>query len=187
MKLWKTLSRNVILNYNKYLSVESHTVELPNGRIISEWPWVVAPDYVNIVPVTEDGKFVCFQQTKYSVKGLSLAPVGGYIEPGESPLAAAQRELFEETGYQAPEWVYLGDYPVDGNRGVGTAYFFLARDARRVSAPNADDLEEQELFIISRAAMELAVSSNEFKLLPWVAIVALALLHLDREDGGFNG
>ena len=187
MQPWKTLSRHVILDHNEFLTLESHTVELPNGRIISEWPWVVAPDYVNVVPVTEDGQFLCFQQTKYGVRGLSLAPVGGYIDPGERPLAAAQRELLEETGYQAPEWVYLGNYPVDGNRGVGTAHFFLARDACRVSEPNADDLEEQELFIISRAAMELAVSSNEFKLLPWVAIVALALLHLDREDGGFNG
>ena len=187
MKPWKTLSRRTILDHNKFLAVESHTIELPDGRVISDWPWVITPDFVNIVPVTEDGEFLCFRQCKYSVEGVSLAPVGGYIEPGEAPLAAAQRELLEETGYEASEWINLGYYPVDGNRGAGAAYFFLARDARRVSAPDADDLEEQELFTISRAEMEAAVTSNEFKLLPWVAIVALALLYLDKEDGRLDG
>jgi ADP-ribose pyrophosphatase len=187
MRPWKTLSRRTILNYSKFLAVESHTVELPDGRVVSEWPWVVTPDYVNVAAVTEDGEFLCFRQTKYSVEGTSFAPVGGYLEPGEDPLAAAQRELLEETGYEAPEWINLGRYAVDGNRGAGTAYFFLARDARRVSAPDADDLEEQKLFTLGRSEIEAAIASNEFKLLPWAAVVALTLLHLDKEEGRPNG
>ncbi len=182
MQPWKTISRRTILEHNKFLAVESHTVELPDGRVISDWPWVVTPDYVNVVPITEDGKFLCLRQTKYSVEGVSFATVGGYIEAGEDPLLAAQRELREETGYEASEWINLGYYPVDGNRGAGTAYFFLARGARRVTQIDADDLEEQETFTISRAEMEAALTKNEFKLLPWAAIVALALIHLDRED-----
>ncbi len=182
MQPWKTISRRTILEHNKFLAVESHTVELPDGRVISDWPWVVTPDYVNVVPITEDGKFLCLRQTKYSVEGVSLATVGGYIEAGEDPLLAAQRELREETGYEASEWINLGYYPVDGNRGAGTAYFFLARGACRVTKIDADDLEEQETFTISRAEMEAALTKNEFKLLPWAAIVALALIHLDRED-----
>jgi ADP-ribose pyrophosphatase len=83
------------------LSVEAHTVELPDGRVIEDWPWVVTPDFVNVVAVTEAGEFLLFRQTKYSIPGLTLATVGGYLEPGEEPLAAAQRELREETGYAA--------------------------------------------------------------------------------------
>jgi ADP-ribose pyrophosphatase len=180
MKPWKTLSRQTILNHSKFLVVEKHTVELPDGRVIPNWPWLVTPDYVNVVAVTEGGQFLCFRQTKYAVGGLTLASVGGYLEPGEAPLIAAQRELLEETGYEAPDWVSLGCYPVDANRGAGQAHPFLALDAYRVAEPNADDLEEQELVYLSRTEIEAALAAGEFKVLPWATAVALALLRLKR-------
>ncbi|MCP4538549.1 MAG: NUDIX hydrolase [Chloroflexi bacterium] len=187
MQPWKTLSRRTILDHSKFLVVESHTVELPDGRVISDWPWVITPDYVNILVVTQNNEFLCFRQTKYSVEGTSLAPVGGLLEPDEDPLDAAQRELLEETGYQASEWTSLGHYGVDGNRGAGTAHFFLARGAHRVSEPDADDLEEQELLLLTRSEIEAAIADSEFKSLPWAAVVALGLLHLDRENNKPNG
>ncbi len=180
MQPWKTLSRRTILNHSKYLIVENHIVELPDGRVISDWPWLITPDYVNILAVTEDGTFLCFRQTKYAVDGTSLAPVGGYLEPGEAPLAAAQRELLEETGYQAAEWIDLGHYVVDGNRGAGTAYLFLARGARRVTEPSPDDLEELNLLRLKRSELEAALAAGEFKLLPWAAVVTLALRYIDK-------
>jgi ADP-ribose pyrophosphatase len=175
MEHWKTISRRTILTHSKFLTVEEHTVQLPNGRIIEDWPWVVTPDFVNVVAVTEDGRFLLFRQTKYSIPGDTLAPVGGYLEPGEDPLAAGQRELREETGYAAPDWQFIGQFPVDGNRGAGTAYFYIARRARPVTAIDADDLEEQELLLLTRAEVEAALDAGEIKLLPWTAVVALAL------------
>jgi ADP-ribose pyrophosphatase len=140
---WKTLSRQTILNHSRYLIVENHAVELADGRVISDWPWIITPDYINLVAVAEDSRFLFFRQTKYAVDGTSLAPVGGYLEPGEDPLAAAQRELLEETDYEAVDWTSLGAFRVDGNRGAGIAHLFLGRGALRVQEPNADDLEEQ--------------------------------------------
>jgi ADP-ribose pyrophosphatase len=180
MKPWRTLSRRTILDYSKFLVIEEHTIELPDGQIINDWPWVIAPDYVNVTTVTEEGLFLCFRQTKYCVDGTSLAPVGGYIEPGEDPLIAAQRELLEESGYEASTWQALGRYPVDANRGVGVAYPFLATGARRVAEIDADDLEEQELLLLSRAEVEAALDAGEFKSLPWAAAVALALRQIEK-------
>lgn len=179
MQTWKTLSRRTILNHSRYLRVENHTVELPNGRVISDWAWVVTPDYVIVAAVTQDGAFICFRQTKYSVQGVSLAPVGGYLEPGEEPLQAARRELLEETGYESSDWVDLGRYSVDGNRGAGTAHLFLARGARRVASVCADDLEEQELLLLDRGAVQAALWAGEFKVLAWAAAMALALQRID--------
>lgn len=173
---WKTLSRRPILDCGKFLKVELHAVELPDGRVIEDWAWVIAPDFVNVVAETVEGDYLCFRQTKYAVQGTSLAVVGGYIEPGEAPLAAAQRELREETGYEAPEWRALGAYPVEANRGVQTGHFFLATGAHRVGDPIADDLEEQQILRLSRAEMARALVGGEFKVLAWAAVVALALL-----------
>lgn len=177
MLSWKTLARETVLDRGNFLHVEDHIVELPDGRIIEHWPWVIMPDYINVVALTADRQFLCFRQTKYSVEGTSLAPVGGYIEPGEEPLAAAKRELLEETGYEATEWIALGHYAVDGNRGAGTAHFYLAREARHVAQRHADDLEDQQLLLLDRAEVEAALIAGGFKVLPWAAIIALALLH----------
>lgn len=180
MQRWKTLSRRTLVQCGKYLTVESHTVELPDGRVIEDWAYVISPDYINVVPVTADGQWLCFRQTKYALEGPSLAPVGGYMEPGEDPLCAAQRELREEMGYEAVEWVPLGSYRVGANRGIATGHLFLALGARYVAEPKSDDLEEQELLYLSQPEVEEALSRGEFQALSWAANVALALHHLRR-------
>ena len=184
MQMWKTLARRTLLQCGKYLTVESHTVQLPDGRIIADWPYVISPDYINVVAVTPEGQFPVFRQTKYALEGTSLAPVGGYIEPGEDPLLAAQRELREEMGYEAAEWVALGSYRVGANRGIATGHLFLALGVRYVAERHSDDLEEQELLHLNRAEMEEALSRGEFKVLSWAANVALALHYLRGLDKG---
>jgi ADP-ribose pyrophosphatase len=110
------------------------------------------------------------------VEGTTLALVGGYINVDEEPLIAAKRELLEETGYAARQWESLGQYAVDGNRGNGVAHLFLAREAYKVTDPDADDLEEQALLKLTRAEVEAAVGRGAFRVLPWQAAMAMALL-----------
>ena len=183
MQNWRTQARQTVLQAGngRFLKVEYHTVELPDGQVIEEWPWLITPDFVNVVAETAAGEYICFRQTKYAVEGVSLAVTGGYLEQGEDPLTAAQRELLEETGYVAAEWIDLGKYAVDGNRGAGTAHLFLARGAEWRQPIYADDLEEQELLLLTRAEMRAALQRGEFKVLPWATAVALALC---RQDGG---
>ena len=100
------------------------------------------------------------------------------MEPGEEPLAAAKRELLEETGYVADEWHPLGSYPVDANRGNGTAHLFLAVGARSERPPVPGDLEEQSMQLLSIEEVESALRSGEFKVLAWATVVALGLAQL---------
>jgi len=180
MQSWKTLARKHVVDFGKWLTVENHTVQLHDGRVIENWPYIITPDYVNVVVETTQGKFLFFRQTKYAIQGTSLAPVGGYMEPGEDPWASAQREVLEETGYRAREWISLGSFRVDANRGAGIGHLFLARGAERVQDRNADDLEPQELLVLDRAQVNRALARGEFKVLAWQANVALGLLYLER-------
>jgi len=178
MKPWKTKARKTILNKKPWLTVEQHTVEFPDGQLISDWPWIITPDYVNMVVVTEDERFICFRQVKYGIEGTTLSVVGGYVNEGEAPLAAAKRELLEETGYESPDWLSLGSYLVDPNRGIATGHLFLARGARYVTPRDVDDLEEQELLLLTRTELETALERGKIKVLAWAAAVAFALRHL---------
>lgn len=177
MQNWRTQGRKTVLQpgNGRFLTVEYHTVELPDGQVIEDWPWLITPDFVNVVAETATGEYICFRQTKYAVNGVSLAVTGGYLEPGEEPLLAAQRELLEETGYAAPHWIPLGQYAVDGNRGAGRAHLFLARGAEWRQPIDADDLEEQEMLLLTREELAEALHCGEFKVLPWATAVALAL------------
>ena len=157
MKPWTTKARKTLLDETPWLTVEQHTVELPDGQLISNWPWIITPDYINVVAVTEGERFICFRQVKYGIEGTTLSVVGGY---------------------EAPYWLTLGSYLVDPNRGIATGHLFLARQARYVTLRDADDLEEQELLLLTREEIEAALEAGEIKVLAWAAAVAFALRHL---------
>lgn len=177
---WKTLQRRTVLHQGKFLTVELHTLQLPDGRTIEDWAWVITPDYINVVLLDENEQFILFRQGKYGYEGLSLAPVGGLMEPGEDALSAAKRETLEETGFVAQAWISLGSTVVDANRGCGTAHGFLALGGRKIQEPTADDLEDQQMLRLSRDEVENALHDNQFRVLAWSHVIARGLLYLNR-------
>lgn len=178
MHQWKTLKKEIILDHSKFLKVEKHTIELPDGKIIHDWPWVISPDYVLVLSVSNRNTLFLFRQTKYAVQGTSLAPIGGYLESGEDALTAAKRELKEEMGCEASEWISLGSYPNNGNHGGGHGHLFLALNAHEVGKPIIDDLEEMELVELTIEEVEQRLLQGEVKVMGWVAMIAMGLLYL---------
>jgi len=185
MKTIETLRRTPLLTVGdgRFLQVEQHAVQFADGTVVEDWPWLITPEFINVVPVMEDGRILCFRQAKYAAEGLTLSVPGGYLEPGEAPLPAAQRELLEETGCVAAHWHALGSYAVDGNRGCGRGHVFLATGVRRQQPSHADDLEELETRLLTQTEVWNALRSGEFKIMSWTACVALALLQLEVVGG----
>jgi ADP-ribose pyrophosphatase len=182
MKPWKTLSRRIVYHVKRFLTVEHHTVQLPDGQIIEDWTWLEMPEFVSILARTRDGKFLIFRQTKYAAPAPILAPPGGYLESGELPLDAAKRELLEETGYTSNHWHHLGSYVMDANRGAGKAHLFLALNAEHTASPITDDLEEQTLLLLSRTELENIIDRGEITMIAWAALLTLAFRKLDQPE-----
>jgi ADP-ribose pyrophosphatase len=129
------------------------------------------------VPITEAGELVMTRSYKHGPRRVTLNAPAGYLNTGETPLHAAQRELFEETGYTAREWEPLGSFMVDGNRQCGTAHLFLARNAQRVAAAsNPDPNEVVEIELVSPARFFEQARDGEVVVLSTICAVSMAML-----------
>ena len=97
---WKLLASEYMIRRPPWLTVRHDRLELPNGNVIPDYYVLEYPPWVNIIPITEDGKIVMVTQYRHGIgRILTEIPAGVMEKEDVSPLAAAQRELMEETGY----------------------------------------------------------------------------------------
>jgi ADP-ribose pyrophosphatase len=89
------------------LTVKRDQVRLPNGHE-SQREYVLHPGAVVIIPLLANGNVVLEKQFRYPLHQVFIELPAGKIDAGEDILVTGQRELLEETGYTATEWVKLG-------------------------------------------------------------------------------
>jgi ADP-ribose pyrophosphatase len=89
------------------LTVKRDEVRLPNGNL-SQREYVLHPGAVVIVPLLANGNVVLERQFRYPLQQVFIELPAGKIDQGEETLVTGQRELMEETGYRANNWVSLG-------------------------------------------------------------------------------
>ena len=105
--LVETSLRSDVVFAGKLLEVRSDRVRLPDGGEATR-EFVVHPGAVLVVPVLADGRLVLERQFRYPVRRVMIEFPAGKIDPGETPLETAQRELVEEVGYTAASFRPLG-------------------------------------------------------------------------------
>jgi ADP-ribose pyrophosphatase len=93
-----------------YLEVRRDTVRLPDGSTATR-EFIRHAGAVAVIPLLDDGpdpQVVLVRQHRYPIDRVLLEWPAGKLEPGESTLRTAARELLEETGYTAAEWALAG-------------------------------------------------------------------------------
>ena len=178
IKPWRTLARRVHLDRSPWFTAGGEDVELPDGRVLHDFNWIAVREFAIVVALTGDRQTILARSYKHGVRAISLSLPAGYLEDGEDPLAGAKRELLEETGYEASDWLALGRYVVDGNYGAGAMHAFIAKGARKVREPDSGDHEEQELLVMPFADAITKVRSGEVVQLATAAALGLAAIAL---------
>ena len=121
------------------LTVKRDLVLLPSGNE-SAREYVEHPGAVVVVALLANGNVVLERQFRYPLHDVFMELPAGKIDVGEDILTTGQRELLEETGYSATQWVKLGcHHPCIGYSNE-VIHIFLAQNLKK----NAQQLDEDE-------------------------------------------
>lgn len=98
---------STLIHQGRVFALHRDRVTLPNG-VVTTLDVIRHPGAAAVVPVTDQGHVVLIRQYRYAVDDRIWEIPAGTLEPGESPLTCAQRELIEEIGMSAIRWRPLG-------------------------------------------------------------------------------
>jgi ADP-ribose pyrophosphatase len=116
-----------------FLRLYQDVVRAADGHVgVREY--VRHPGAVTIVALLDNGHVVLERQFRHPLGRTMIEIPAGKIDPGEAPLACAQRELLEETGSSAADWVYLGGFHNAFGYSDEKIELFLARDLKKEDA-----------------------------------------------------
>lgn len=120
------------------LIVKRDQVRLPTGNL-GQREYVMHLGAVVIVPILPNGNVVLEKQFRYPLHQVFIELPAGKIDAGEDILMTGQRELLEETGYSASDWVKLGhQHPCIGYSNE-VIYMYLARGLNAGAHQREDD------------------------------------------------
>ncbi len=142
------VSGSETLHVGRVLALRLDQVVMPGGRVARR-EVVEHPGSVAVLPLHDDGSVVTIDQYRHPVgRRMRELPAGLLDVPGEDPLAAAQRELVEETGYTARGWWVLADVAPSPGFSDEVVRVFLARGLTEVGRPADRDDEEADLDVV---------------------------------------
>jgi ADP-ribose pyrophosphatase len=171
---WEVLHSHDLVVAAPWLTLSVQQVRLPNGKIVNDYYQIHLHEFAVIFAQTTDGRVVMERQYRHGAGRVTLVLPAGSIEAGETPVAAAQRELLEETGYTSDDWRPLGSFVVHGNYGCGKAHLFAANNAQLVAEPDSGDLEDIEIILMNVGDLVDSVRNGDVALLGSAAAIALA-------------
>ncbi len=145
IKPWIVLKSKKIFQ-NEWLSLRADTCRIQEtGVELSEFYVIERKDSVYIVPVTSKNQVILVRQYRHASGQVLLEVPAGYINSGEMPQQAAERELFEETGYSSKRIEPLAVLYTSPAILTNKAYLFLCRDLEKHVRLSPDDTENIEL------------------------------------------
>ena len=160
---WKVLTSEYLAR-KPWFTVRHESIELPDGRRIPDYYVFEYPDWVNVIAITKEGKFVFIDQYRHGLGETDYEIPAGVAEPDDaSMLAAAQRELAEETGYGGGQWRELMVVAPNPSTQNNLTYCYLATGVDRLGEQHLDATEDIRVHLFSGAEVRDLLESGRIR------------------------
>jgi ADP-ribose pyrophosphatase len=147
---WHRLASEIVYAC-RIFALRRDRVRFSRDDVEHDFHVIESTDWVNIVPLTSGGDVVLVRQFRHGIGDCTLEIPGGMVDPGETPLVAARREMVEESGYDSPHIEAVGcihpNPAIQNNR----CHSFVALDAEHRHVPTFDSTEETEVVLVPLA------------------------------------
>lgn len=127
-----------------FLKIDAVDIELPNGHRTTH-EVIRHPGAVCIIALNDEGQILVVRQFRTALERMTVEVPAGKLDPGEDPLEAVQRELSEETGYEAGTVRYLASIAVASGYSDEIIHLYTATDLTAGAAhPDEDEFVAAE-------------------------------------------
>jgi 8-oxo-dGTP pyrophosphatase MutT (NUDIX family) len=161
MTPWKRLARTLVVD-SRWLRVSADRCALPDGRIVEPFYVVHEPEWVHVFAVNAAGELLVVRQYRYAADAVCTELPGGVVDAGESPAAAAKRELLEETGHEAGNLQPVGWLFANPARQTNRVHLFIATGLRAVARQQLDAQEDISCRFMPLQEVPRAIEAGEF-------------------------
>ena len=160
-KKGKVLSSSYLFK-KPWLTVRQDKLQLANGVVIPEYFVLEYPDWVNVLAITKDKKFLMILQYRHGTQTTNFEFCGGCVdETDASPLEAAQRELLEETGFGGGRWRFNLKLSANPSTSDNWTYNFIAEDVEPIDEQHLDGGEDISCYQLSLDEIKELLRNNE--------------------------
>ncbi len=143
-----------------WLKVRKDYVRLRDGLEVPDFYVIEAPDWVNVIAITTDGMFIVEEQYRHGIQQVCFELCAGIVEEGETPIAAAKRELREETGYSGGNWSYLGMSVPNASGATNKCYHFVANGVTYEQKPELERTEDIKIHLLSEQDLKQLIHDD---------------------------
>jgi len=190
---WEELSREHLVR-DAWIDFRRSTYRYPDGRVFQPFYSFTRRDYAVIVASDTEGRFLCVRQFRHGIRQVTTEFPAGGIETRDGQdsssgrgdeavrlaLAAAKRELREETGYESDQWSHLISLPSYATISDNWAHVFRAENCRRTSAQQLDETELLRVRACTAEEIEAFIREGDFQ----QAVHVMAWLLAQRPAAG---
>lgn len=177
-KPW-TVTASEYLIQDKWLTVRADRCRTVRGVTVDPYYVLEYPDWVQVVAFDADNRILVTQQYRHAAGSLCLELPCGVVEAAdETPLAAAQREMLEETGYASDHFERVGSFSPNPATHTNTLHCFVARHVYRSQEASQDDTEDVSSRFMSIESVMEAIEAGRFAQALHIAALLLSLKHI---------
>ncbi len=147
---WLVEQSRYVYECRPYMCLREDAVRLPNGARIPHYFVFEYPEWVSVLALTKEKRFVLIRQYRHGLRQVHYELPAGVAEASLSLLESAQQELLQETGFGGGQWSEWCRLCANPGTHTNWCHVFLATDVEPLQLPHLEPTEDISLCLLTR-------------------------------------